>query len=194
MAQQAHSRSRSNTASTSVTVNGSNNSTVVGDNVPALHQSSSSNSTEGEEDTTIYKRCYDCNVNVPYQVYENRSCHGPCKYCRVNKRHISCMEVHPDRTSAGGVPVRWCMWCRAYITMAMHTNGSCHGFCRYCQSQIPHDTCRELGSNIINYTTRATQTYRDDRGNYNLYERDIETKQRPGQNQPADSQYTLVMP
>ena len=165
MAQQAHSRSRNNTASTSVTVNGNNNSTVVGDNVPALHQSSSSNETEGEEDTTIYKRCYDCNVNVPYQVYENRSCHGPCLYCRVNKRHISCMEVHPDRTSAGGVPVRWCMWCRAYITMAMHTNGSCHGFCRYCQSQIPHDTCRELGSNIINYTTRATQTYRDDRGN-----------------------------
>ena len=39
MAQQAHSRSRSNTASTSVTVNGNNNSTVVGDNVPALHQS-----------------------------------------------------------------------------------------------------------------------------------------------------------
>ena len=76
----------------------------------------------------------------------------------------------------------------------MHTNGSCHGFCRYCQSQIPHDTCRELGSSIINYTTRGTQTYRDDRENYNLYERDIEAKQRPGQNLPADSQYTMVMP
>jgi hypothetical protein len=78
--------------------------------------------------------------------------------------------------------------------MVMHANGFCHGFCRYCQSQIPHDTCRELGYNIINYTIRSTQTYRDDRGNYNLYERDIEAKQRPGQNLPADSQYTLVMP
>jgi hypothetical protein len=76
----------------------------------------------------------------------------------------------------------------------MHTNGSCHSFCRYCRSQVPHDTCRELGSNIISYTTRATQTYRKDQGNYNPYERDIEAKQRPGQNLPADSQYTLVMP
>ena len=127
-------------------------------------------------------------------MYVNQSCHRPCQFYRVNRRHISCMEVHPDRTSAGGIPVRWCMWCRAYITIAMHTNGSCHGFCRYCQSQIPHDTCLELGSNIINYTTRGTQTYRDDRGNYNLYERDIEAKQRPAQNLPADSQYTMVMP
>jgi hypothetical protein len=158
MAQQSHSRSQSNT--------------MVGSNVPALHQSSSSNATEGKEDTTIYRRCYDCNVNLPYQVYENRSCHGPCLFCRVNKCHISCMEVHPDRTSAGGVPVRWCMWCRAYMTIAMHTNESCHGFCRYCRIRIPHDT-----SNIITYTTRATQTYHEDQGNYNPYERDIEAKQ-----------------
>jgi hypothetical protein len=31
-------------------------------------------------------------------------------------------------------------------------------------------------------------------GNYNLYERDIEAKQRSGQNLPANSQYTLVLP
>jgi hypothetical protein len=109
MAQQSQSRSHSNTASTSVTVNGNNYSTVVGSNNPALHQFSSSNATEGKEDTTIYRRCYDCNVNVPYQVSENRSCHGPCLLCGVNRPHISCMEVHSDRTSAGGVPVKWCM-------------------------------------------------------------------------------------
>ena len=86
------------------------------------------------------------------------------------------------------------MWCRAYITLDMHTNQSCHSFCRYCRSQIPHDVCRELGSNIISYTTRTTQTYREDQGNYNPYERDIEAKQRPGQNLPVDSQYTMVMP
>jgi hypothetical protein len=84
------------------------------------------------------------------------------------------------------------MWCRAYITIDMHTNGSCHSFCRYCRSQISHNTCRELGSNIISYTTRAR--YREDLGNYNPYKRDIEAKQRPGQNLPADSQYTMVRP
>jgi hypothetical protein len=36
--------------------------------------------------------------------------------------------------------------------------------------------------------------YHQDQGNYNPYERDIEAKQRPGQNLPADSQYTMVMP
>ena len=103
------------------------------------------------------------------------------------------MEVHPDRTIAGGIPVRWCMWCRAYITLAMHTNGSCHSFCRYCRSQIPHSICRERGSNIINYTTRATQTYREDQGNYNPYERDIKAKQRLGQNLPADPHAVRVV-
>ena len=52
---------------------------------------------------------------------------------------------------------------------------------------------RELGSNIISYTTRATQAYREDQGNYNPYERAIEAKQRPGQNLPAESKYTMVM-
>jgi hypothetical protein len=59
MAQQSHLRSQSNTVSTSVTVNGNNNSTVVGYKFSALHKSLSSNATEGEEDTTIYRRCYD---------------------------------------------------------------------------------------------------------------------------------------
>ena len=104
------------------------------------------------------------------------------------------MEVLQDRMSAGGIPVRWCMWCHAYITLDMHTNQSCHSFCRYCRSQIPHDVCRELGSNIISYTTRATQKYREDQGNHNPYERDIKAKQRPEQNLPADFQYTMVMP
>jgi hypothetical protein len=145
------------------------------------------NASEGEEGTTIHRRCYGCNVNVSYQVSENRSCHGLYLFCRVNRRRISCMEVYPDRKSAGGFPVRWCMWCWAYITIAMHTNELCH-------VRIPHDTCRELGSNIITHTTRGTQTYRDDQGNYNPYEKDIEAKQRPGRNLPADSQYTMVMP
>jgi hypothetical protein len=46
----------------------------------------------------------------------------------------------------------------------------------------------------FSYTTRATQTYREVQGNYNPYKRDIEAKQRPGQNLPAVSQYTMVMP
>ena len=137
---------------------GNNNSTVVSAAAASANPPPSSNDTEVEDETVIYRMCYECNMRVPYQMYVNQSCHRPCTLCRVNRRQISCMEVHPDRTSAGGIPVRWCMWCRAYITLAMHTNGSCHGFCRYCQSQIPHDTCRELGSNIINYTTRGTQT------------------------------------
>jgi hypothetical protein len=131
---------------------------------------------------------------VSYQVSENRSCHTPCLFCGVNMRHISCMNVHPDMISAGGFPVRWCMWRRAYITIPMHTNESCHEFCRYCRVRVLHDTCRELGSNIITYTTRATQTSRDDHGNYNPFERDTEAKKRPGRNIPAVSQYTMVMP
>jgi hypothetical protein len=78
--------------------------------------------------------------------------------------------------------------------MPMHTNKLCHGFCGYCKVRIPHDICRELGSNIITYTTKATQTYCDDYGNYNPFERDTEAKQRPEKNLPADSQYTMVMP
>jgi hypothetical protein len=76
----------------------------------------------------------------------------------------------------------------------MRTNQLCHGFCRYCRVRILHDTCQELKPNIITYTTRATQTYRDNQGNYNPYERDIKAKQRPGRSFPADSQYTMVMP
>ena len=139
MAQQSQSRSQSNSASTSITVTGNHHSTVVAAHTAPATVPPSSNGTEGEDESVIYRRCYECNINVPYQVYVNQSCHGPCQFCRVNRRHISCMEVHPDRTSAGGVPVRWCMWCRAYITLDMHTNQSCHSFCRYCRSQIPHD-------------------------------------------------------
>ena len=73
--------------------------------------------TESEEDSTIYRRCYDCKVNVPYQVSRNQSCHGSCQFCGVNRRHISCMEVQPDRKSAEDVPVRWRMWCSAYHVM-----------------------------------------------------------------------------
>jgi hypothetical protein len=103
IAQQSQSRSQSNSASTSVTKIGINSSTVVGANICCgskhlLNQSSSSNGTEGEEDSIIYRQCYDCNVNVTYQVSPNGSRHGPCQLCGVNQRHISCMEVDPDRT------------------------------------------------------------------------------------------------
>ena len=52
----------------------------------------SSNGTEGEDESVIYRRCYECNLRVPYQTYYNQSCHGPCQFCRVNRRHISCMK------------------------------------------------------------------------------------------------------
>ena len=119
MAQQSQSRSQSNSASTSVTVTGNNNSTIVAAHITPANVPPSRNGTEGEDESIIYRRCYECNINVPYQVYVNQSCHGPCQFCRVNRRHISCMEVHPDRTSAGRISVRWCMWCRAYITLDM---------------------------------------------------------------------------
>ena len=32
---------------------------------------SSSNGTEGEDELVIYRRCYECNINVPYHVYIN---------------------------------------------------------------------------------------------------------------------------
>jgi hypothetical protein len=73
MAQKSHSRYHSNTASTSVTVNGNNNFSVFGSNIPALHQSSSINASEGEEDTTYI-------VNVLYQVSKKISCHEPCLF------------------------------------------------------------------------------------------------------------------
>jgi hypothetical protein len=80
------------------------------------------------------------------------------------------------------------------MVYAMHTNDSRHGFCRYCRVRIPHDTYRELGSNIITYTTRATQTYHDNQANYDPFERGVQAMQRPRQNLPADSQYTMVIP
>jgi hypothetical protein len=138
-------------------VTGNNNSTVVSAAATPANVPPSSNGTEGEDESVIYRMCYECNFRVPYQMYVNQSCHRPCLFCRVNRRHISCMEVHSDRTNAGGIPLRWCMWCRAYSNLDMHTNESCHSFCRYCRSQIPHDTCRKLGSNIIRYTTRTTR-------------------------------------
>ena len=70
----------------------------------------------------------------------------------------------------------------------MHLNQSCHNLCRYCQSRVPHDTCRELGSNIVNFTTRATQTYAS-----NLEERDREAFMRH-QHLPADAHSTMVIP
>ena len=97
------------------------------------------------------------------------------------------MEVNPDRASADGVPVRWCETCRAFITYRMHLNQSCHGLCRYCHTRVPHDTCRDLGSNIINYTTRATQTYPS-----NLEERDREAFMRHLR-LPADSYSTMII-
>jgi hypothetical protein len=88
------------------TVTGNNNSTVVAASVTPATVPPSSNGTEGEDESVKYLRCYECNVNVPYQVFINQSCHGSCQFCRVNGRHISCMEVHPDRTSAGEIPLR----------------------------------------------------------------------------------------
>jgi hypothetical protein len=107
--------------------------------------------------------------------------------------------------------VRCCMWCRAYITIAMHTSEmlyvvssiyyDCHAHQRIVswvlqllQTENTYDTCRELGSNIISYKTRATQVYPQNQGSYNPYEINIEAKKRPGQNLPADSHYTMVMP
>jgi hypothetical protein len=80
-----------------------------------------------------------------------------------------------------------------YVVPRIHYN-CVMGSAGTCRVRIPHDTCRELGSNIITYTTRATQVYPQNQGNYNPFERDIDAKQRPGRNLPADSQYTMVMP
>ena len=124
-------------------------STTVPPNTIGDH-SLSDNGTEYEDEATICSFCNTCNKMVMHQTKENGSCHGPCVYCRVQKRHVSCMEVNPDRTSADGVPVRWCETCRAFITYRMHLSQSCHNLCRYCHTRVPHDTCHELGSNIVN--------------------------------------------
>ena len=93
VAQHSVSRRQSNSASTAITVTWNNNSTVVAVTATPANIPPSSNGTEGEDESVIYLRCYECNVNVPHQVSINQSCHGPCQFCRVNRRHISCMEA-----------------------------------------------------------------------------------------------------
>jgi hypothetical protein len=107
VAQHSVSRLQSNSASTVITVTGNNNSTVVLAAVTPATVPPSSNGTKGEDKSVIYRRYYECNVRVPYQTYINQSCHKPCQFFRVNQRHISCMEIHSNCTSAGGIPVGW---------------------------------------------------------------------------------------
>ena len=57
MAQQSQSRSQSNSASTSVTITGNNYSTTVAAHTTPATVPPSSNGTEGEDKSAIYRKC-----------------------------------------------------------------------------------------------------------------------------------------
>ena len=70
IAQHSVSRRQSNSASTAITVTGNNNSTVLAANLLPAYIPPSSNGTEGEDESVIYRKCYECNINVSYQINE----------------------------------------------------------------------------------------------------------------------------
>ena len=42
-----------------------------------------------QDELVIYRRCYKCNINVPYQVSIIQSFYGPCQFCREEETPLN---------------------------------------------------------------------------------------------------------